>query len=282
MNLAFTKMHGAGNDFVVIDASRAPFTLTREARARLANRRFGIGCDQLLVVEAAHAKDEDFFFRIFNADGGEVEQCGNGARCVARFIRDKGLSTRQQLRLGSPGGTLQAELLDDGNVRVNMGKPQLTPADIPFLADEEQLTYSIDLEGESLDIGAVSMGNPHAVLTVNDVSRTPVADLGEMLESHSRFPQRVNVGFMQRVDAAHVKLRVFERGVGETLACGTGACAAVVWGVLAGQLDHNVEVELPGGRLVVSWQGRGEPVFLSGPAVTVFDGNLTQSLQREQ
>ncbi|HEX7030472.1 MAG TPA: diaminopimelate epimerase [Gammaproteobacteria bacterium] len=270
MQLAFTKMHGAGNDFVVVDATRAPLELDREERRRLADRRFGVGCDQLLVVESPRG-DEDFFYRIYNADGGEVEQCGNGARCVARFIHDKGLSQDTRLRLGSLGGIVEAELLEDA-VRVNMGAPKLAPADIPFVADAEALTYAVDLEGETLDIGAVSMGNPHAVLTVNDVAATPVADLGEMLESHPRFPERANVGFMQRVDATHVKLRVFERGVGETQACGTGACAAAVWGMLAGQLDHDVEVELPGGRLMVSWRGRGEPVFLAGPAVTVFEG----------
>jgi diaminopimelate epimerase len=273
-DIAFTKMHGAGNDFVVIDATAEPLELARNDRRLIADRRIGIGCDQLLFVEAPHG-DEDFFFRIFNADGGEVEQCGNGARCVARFIHDKGLARKRRLRLGSLGGTLEAELLDDGHVRVNMGAPRLAPAEIPFDADAEALTYAIDLEGEQLDVGAVSMGNPHAVLTVNDVADAPVADLGEMLEEHPRFPRRVNVGFMQRLDAAHVKLRVFERGVGETLACGTGACAAAVWGMLAGQLDPEVEVELPGGTLVVSWRGRGEPVFLAGPAVTVFEGNIT-------
>ncbi len=275
MNIAFTKMQGAGNDFVVIDATHAPFELAHDERARIAHRRFGVGCDQLLVVERARG-DEDFFFRIFNSDGGEVEQCGNGARCVARFIHDHALSGKRVLRLGSLGGTLEAELLDDGSVRVNMGAPRLAPAEIPFDAAVESLTYPIDLEGETLDIGAVSMGNPHAVLTVNDVAATPVDDLGEMLESHPRFPRRVNVGFMQKVDGTRVKLRVFERGVGETLACGTGACAAVVWGVLAGLLENDVTVELPGGNLVVSWRGRGEPVFLAGPAITVFEGTLIQ------
>lgn len=272
MPLPFTKMHGAGNDFVLVDATRTPFALDREARRRIADRRKGIGCDQLLVVQASQG-DEDFFYRIYNADGGEVGQCGNGARCIARFIHDKALSRERRLRLGSPGGIVETELLDDG-VRVNMGAPQLAPADIPFLADAEALTYAIDLEGETLEIGAVSMGNPHAVLMVKDLASTPVADLGEMLETHPRFPERVNVGFMQRLDATHVKLRVFERGAGETLACGTGACAAVVWGILAGQLEHEVEVRLPGGSLMVSWQGRGEPVFLAGPAVTVFEGTF--------
>ncbi|HEX7047434.1 MAG TPA: diaminopimelate epimerase [Gammaproteobacteria bacterium] len=273
MPITFTKMHGAGNDFVVVDATVAPFDLARQQRRQIADRRFGVGCDQLLVVEPARGGGEDFSWRIYNADGGEVEQCGNGARCVARFIHDKNLSRKTRLRLGSLGGIVQAELLEDG-VRVNMGAPAFAPDEIPFTADAEALTYAIDLEGESLDVGVVSMGNPHAVLTVSDVGTTPVADLGEMLESHSRFPERANVGFMQRLDASHVKLRVFERGVGETQACGTGACAAVVWGILAGQLDQDVEVQLPGGALMVSWRGRGEPVFLAGPAVTVFEGTF--------
>lgn len=274
MKISFVKMHGAGNDFVVIDATAAPVNLEREERRWLADRRLGIGFDQLLIVEAARS-EEDFHYRIFNADGGEVEQCGNGVRCVARFIHERGLSQKTHLRLGSLGGVLEAELLDDGQVRVNMGAPRLAPAEIPLLAEAESVTYAIQLEGETVDVGAVSMGNPHAVLMVNDTDNTPVADLGEMLESHEKFPNRANIGFMQRIDQGHIRLRVFERGVGETLACGTGACAAVVWGIVADQLDNTVEVQLPGGVLVVSWQGRGSPVFLTGPAVTVFEGNIT-------
>lgn len=274
MKIPFVKMHGAGNDFVVIDATAAPVNLEREERRWLADRRLGIGFDQLLIVEAARG-EEDFHYRIFNADGGEVEQCGNGVRCVARFIHERGLSQKTHLRLGSLGGVLEAELLDDGQVRVNMGAPRLAPAEIPLLAEAESVTYAIQLEGETVDVGAVSMGNPHAVLMVNDTDNTPVADLGEMLESHEKFPNRANIGFMQRIDQGHIRLRVFERGVGETLACGTGACAAVVWGIVADQLDNTVEVQLPGGVLVVSWQGRGSPVFLTGPAVTVFEGNIT-------
>lgn len=274
MKLSFVKMHGAGNDFIVVDATTASVNLEREVRRRLADRRVGVGFDQLLLVEAARA-DEDFYYRIFNADGGEVEQCGNGVRCVARYIHERSLSEKTRLRLGSPGGVLEAELLDNGQVRVNMGEPRLAPPEIPLLADAESVTYAIQVEGETLDLGAVSMGNPHAVLLVPDTDNAPVSILGEMLESHDRFPNRANIGFMQRLDSKHVKLRVFERGVGETLACGTGACAAVVWGVVAGQLDDEVEVQLPGGALVVSWQGRGSPVFLTGPAVTVFEGNIT-------
>ncbi|MBW3567420.1 MAG: diaminopimelate epimerase [Proteobacteria bacterium] len=272
-HLEFTKMQGAGNDFVVIDATRSPFMLDREARRRLADRRLGVGCDQLMVVEAPNG-DEDFSYRIYNADGGEVEQCGNGVRCVARFIHDRGLSDKRKLRLGSLGGVLETERLALDTVRVNMGEPVFEPARIPFDAERESLTYPLALEGEMVDVGVVSMGNPHAVLQVNDTRTTPVADLGEMLESHPRFPKRVNVGFMQKLDARHIRLRVFERGVGETLACGTGACAAVAWGNIAGILDHDVDVQLPGGTLVVSWQGRGTPVFLTGPATSVFEGSI--------
>lgn len=271
--LEFAKMQGAGNDFVVIDATLSPFTLDREARRRLADRRIGIGCDQLMIV-AAQDGDEDFSYRIYNADGGEVEQCGNGVRCVARFIHDRGLSDKRKLRLASLGGILETELLSPDTVRVNMGEPIFEPARIPFDAKQELLTYPLALEGELVDVGVVSMGNPHVVLQVNDTQSTPVADLGEMLESHPRFPERVNVGFMQKLDARHVRLRVFERGVGETLACGTGACAAVAWGNIAGILDHEVDVQLPGGTLVVSWQGRGTPVFLTGPATSVFEGSI--------
>lgn len=274
MTLPFTKMQGAGNDFVVIDATKGARVPEADERRRIADRRFGVGCDQLLVIEAA-AERGDFRYRIFNADGGEVEQCGNGARCVAKYVHEKGLSTKRLLAFDSKGGLLETELLEDGNVRVNMGEPRFAPAEIPFDANAEALTYLIDLEGESVEIGAVSMGNPHAVVIVTDVATTPVDDLGEMLESHPRFPNRANVGFLQRVNPTRAKLRVFERGVGETLACGTGACAAVAWGVLAGQFEHEVAVELPGGTLVVSWHGRGQPVFLAGPAVTVFEGTLT-------
>lgn len=272
-NLSFTKMQGAGNDFVVIDATHEPFDLDRDARRHLADRRRGIGCDQLMVVEAPDG-NEDFSYRIFNADGGEVEQCGNGVRCVARFIHDRGLSARTTLRLGSLGGLMETELLEDRSVRVNMGEPRFNPADIPFDAEQEQLTYPLALEGEMLEVGAVSLGNPHVVLQVTDTATTPVEDLGEMLESHPRFPKRVNVGFMQKIDAQRIRLRVFERGVGETLACGTGACAAVAWGILAGALNTDVEVELPGGTLVVSWRGRGTPLFLTGPADNVFEGTF--------
>lgn len=273
MSVRFTKMHGAGNDFAIIDATRTPFTLDETAIRRLADRRTGIGFDQLLVVEHA-VGNADFNYRIFNGDGSEVEQCGNGARCVARFVHDHGLSSSRALRLATRGGIIETELLADRTVRVNMGKPRLAPAEIPFIADEQCLRYPLEIAGDLMEIGAVSMGNPHAVLLVDDVDDAPVAALGPLIERHARFPKRANVGFLQVIDTHHVRLRVFERGAGETLACGTGACAAVVFGILTGALADEVEVALPGGTLVVSWAGRDAPVFLAGPAVTVFEGSI--------
>ena len=274
MNLEFTKMQGAGNDFVVIDASKAPFDLNESECRRLADRRYGVGCDQVLVILPPRSAEEDFSYRIYNADGGEVEQCGNGVRCVAKYIRDNQLSGRPVLRLGSLGGVMRAELLGADGIRIDMGEPVLEPAAIPFQAEQQQVSYPLELEGETFEIGAVSMGNPHAVIRVYDLDATPVADLGEMLECHPRFPQRVNVGFMELLDSNHIRLRVYERGVGETLACGTGACAAVVWGQLAGLLDETVAVDLPGGSLVISWKGAGQPVLMAGPATTVFTGEI--------
>lgn len=273
MKLDFTKMQGAGNDFVVLDATHRKLELGTDQYRHIADRRFGIGCDQVLQIETSDTPDADFRYRIFNADGGEVEQCGNGVRCVARYLRDAGLTEKDTLRLASLGGIMQTEFTADG-VRVNMGVPAFAPQDIPFEADTEQVSYSLELEGEMLEIGAVSMGNPHAVIRVHDLDNTPVRDLGEMLESHTRFPKRVNVGFMQVVDPQRIRLRVFERGVGETLACGTGACAAAVWGQLAGLLDSTVNVDLPGGRLMINWSGKGQPVLMSGPATTVFTGEM--------
>lgn len=274
MQIRFTKMEGAGNDFVVIDGSGAPLDLDAGECRRLADRRRGVGCDQVLVILPAQSKDEDFHYRIYNADGSEVEQCGNGVRCIARYIHDHGLSDKPLLRLGSLGGIMRAELLGDEGVRVDMGEPILEPADIPFDAKTRQVAYTLDLEGENFEIGALSMGNPHAVIRVYDLDATPVADLGEMLESHPRFPNRVNVGFLELLDSKHVRLRVYERGVGETLACGTGACAAAVWGQLAGLLDEKVAVDLPGGTLMISWKGTGHPVLMTGPATTVFTGEI--------
>lgn len=272
MKMCFTKMQGLGNDFVVIDGVNQTITLEPEHIRRLADRRFGIGCDQVLLVEATQRADADFRYRIFNADGGEVEQCGNGARCFARFVRDRGLTEKNDLWVETLAGLLQLRLLSDGQVAVEMGQPRLEPADAPFVASERSLRYPIAADGMKLEIGVVSMGNPHAVLMVDDVDQAPVAHLGPLLERHGRFPQRANVGFMQIVSPNHIRLRVFERGVGETLACGSGACAAVVVGRLWGRLWPNVRVELPGGELEIHWAGEGESVMMTGPATTVFEG----------
>jgi diaminopimelate epimerase len=272
MKLNFTKMHGLGNDFVVIDGINQAVALEPAQIRRLADRHFGIGCDQVLLVEAPDRPETDFRYRIFNADGGEVEQCGNGARCFARFVHDHGLTEKDDLRVMTAAGPLRLRLLPEGQVAVDMGQPRLEPADAPFFATERAPRYSIAADGVELAIGVVSMGNPHAVLRVDDVDQAPVAHLGPLLERHGRFPQRVNVGFMQIVAPDHIRLRVFERGTGETLACGSGACAAVVAGRLWGLLWPNVRVELPGGQLNVHWAGEGESVTLTGPATTVFEG----------
>lgn len=272
MTLRFTKMHGLGNDFVVIDGIGQTVALDPERIRHLADRHLGIGCDQVLLVEASDRPDADFRYRIFNADGGEVEQCGNGARCFARFARDRGLTDRDELRVSTAGGLLALRLQSDGRVAVDMGQPRLEPAEIPFFATERASRYPIAADGVELEIGVVSMGNPHAVLVVDDVDRAPVPHLGPLLERHGRFPNRANVGFMQILAPDHIRLRVFERGAGETLACGSGACAAVVAGRLWGLLWPNVRVELPGGELTVHWAGEGESVVMIGPATTVFEG----------
>ncbi|MDG4595629.1 MAG: diaminopimelate epimerase [Candidatus Contendobacter sp.] len=272
MKMNFTKMHGLGNDFVVIDGVSQTVTLDPARIRRLADRHFGIGCDQVLLVEASDRPDADFRYRIFNADGGEVEQCGNGARCFARFVRDHQLTDKDDLRVMTAAGPLRLRLLSKGQVAVDMGQPRLEPADAPFFATERAARYPIAADGVELEIGVVSMGNPHAVLMVDNVDQAPVGHLGPLLERHGRFPQRANVGFMQIVAPDHVRLRVFERGTGETLACGSGACAAVVVGRLWGLLWPNVRVELPGGELRIHWAGEGESVTLTGPATTVFEG----------
>jgi len=274
MQLSFTKMHGLGNDFVVLDATQNPIELTTEQIRFIADRHFGVGCDQLLMVESPRNSATDFYYRIFNADGGEVEQCGNGARCFARFVRDKGLTDKDVIDVGTMNGNIRLFIEEDEQVRVNMGSPIFNPADIPFQADSEADRYTIEVDDENHDIGAVSMGNPHAVLLVEDVSTAPVELLGPQIESHPRFPQRVNVGFMKVKDPGHIDLRVFERGSGETLACGTGACAAMVVGRRQGLLDEQVRISLPGGDLVVSWRGDNEPVWMTGPAIPVFDGAI--------
>ena len=277
MTLAFTKMEGLGNDFMVIDALRTPVQLDLDAIRRLADRRRGVGFDQLLLIEKPARDSSAARFRIYNADGGEVEQCGNGARCVARFLVEAGYAdAAQPFTLETLGGDLVADVGDIQNVRVNMGVPMLEPEKIPFDARQRAMSYELDVDGKLCEIGAVSMGNPHAILDVPDVDIAPVAELGPRIERHTRFPRRTNVGFAQWLDRGHVRLRVFERGTGETLACGSGACAAVVWGRLSGWLDEQVEVALAGGRLVISWQGEGLPVWMSGPANRVFDGRLSQ------
>ncbi len=267
-------MHGLGNDFVVIDAINQQIALTPEQIRRLSDRHFGIGFDQLLLVEKAVSANADFKYRIFNADGSEVSQCGNGARCFARFVRDKKLSDKNEIRVDTNSGQLLLRFDDDDQITVNMGVPRHAPAEIPLLTEEESRFYTVLVNDTEKAFGAVSMGNPHAVIQVTDVKSAPVAELGKALESHAFFPERVNVGFMQVVDRQHIKLRVYERGAAETLACGSGACAAVVIGIEHNLLDHTVCVELPGGTLTINWPGRGEPVLMTGPAISVFEGHL--------
>lgn len=272
--LNFTKMHGLGNDFMVVDAISQPFRLSPETIRELADRHFGIGFDQLLVVEPPGLPDVDFRYRIFNSDGSEVEQCGNGARCFARFVRDQRLTNKKVIRVQTAKGVIELRVGRSGMVTVDMGVPELNPPAIPFAADRRKDVYSVEVGGESLELSAVSMGNPHGVLVVDNVDTAPVAELGPRLENHPRFPARANIGFMQVVDPGHIRLRVFERGSGETMACGSGACAAVVVGRLRGLLDSRVDVELTGGRLVIEWQGEGSPVMMEGPATSVFEGQL--------
>ncbi len=272
MQLSFTKMHGLGNDFVVFNAIDQLLELSSRQIRFLADRRFGIGCDQVLLVEAARSADTDFYYRIFNADGGEVEQCGNGARCFARFVRDKGLSARDILKVGTAAGKITLYHEADDLVRIDMGVPGFVPSQIPFDAPRQALTYPIELDGEAYQVGVVSMGNPHAVMLVDDVASADVERLGPLLESQALFPQRVNAGFMQVLSRSEIALRVYERGAGETFACGTGACAAVVSGIQRGLLDERVNVKVRGGELVISWRGDGAPVWMTGPAVAVFEG----------
>jgi diaminopimelate epimerase len=274
MRLQFTKMQGIGNDFIVIDAIHQEVALDSDSIRRLADRRFGIGCDQLLLVEPPRLTGTDFHYRIFNADGSEVEQCGNGARCFARFVHDQGLTDKTEIPVGTAAGSIVLHLERNGLVRVDMGAPVLEPARIPFQSDLCSPTYALDVDDERLTIGAVSMGNPHAVLLVDDVDTAPVAGLGPRIESHPRFPQRVNAGFMQILSPDHIRLRVFERGAGETLACGTGACAAVVSGRLRNLLGSRVRVSLPGGDLVIEWHAPGDVVWMTGPAESVFQGEI--------
>ncbi len=272
MIIQFTKMHGLGNDFVVIDGISQSVSLNCAQIRFIADRHFGIGCDQLLLVEKPVSDNADFKYRIFNADGSEVAQCGNGARCFARFVRDKKLTDKDEIRVDTDAGQLVLQLQEDGLVTVNMGIPRHAPAQIPLQASSEEKLYRLNIADEDVSFGAVSMGNPHAVLTVADVEVAPVNELGAKLESHPFFPQRANIGFMQVVNRHTINLRVFERGAGETMACGSGACAAVVIGIEQGLLDENVSVTLPGGQLNIRWQGRGTPVFMTGSAESVFEG----------
>jgi len=274
MIIDFTKMHGLGNDFVVIDAVSQQITLNEPRLRLIADRRFGVGCDQILLVEPARSPDTEFYYRIYNADGGEVEQCGNGARCFARFVHEQGLTGSTEIAVGTAGGDIRLYLEGDDQVRVNMGPPQLQPDDIPFEAETQAVSYELDVAGQAIEIGALSMGNPHAVLLVPDTATAEVERLGPLIEHHRRFPRRTNVGFMAVEGRGQIALRVFERGAGETLACGTGACAAMVHGRLRGLLDDRVRVRLPGGDLMVSWAGNEQPVWMTGPAVRVFDGRI--------
>lgn len=277
--LKFTKMHGLGNDFMVVDGVNQAFEPQEAPLTQWASRHTGVGFDQLLLVEKAGAADVDFRYRIFNADGSEVEQCGNGARCFARFVADKGLSSKQEIRVETARGVIVPRLLDSGLVMVNMGKPRLMPSEIPFVPAageaDDALTHIVLVGLESVPLSCVNMGNPHAVLLVDDVDTAPVARWGEAIESNEQFPERVNVGFMQVLDEGHIRLRVYERGAGETQACGTGACAAVVAGVRLGLLQaaSQIRVSLPGGDLHIEWQP-GDDVMMTGPVQTVFEGEL--------
>ena len=273
MRLKFTKMQGLGNDFVVIDAVNQSVCLSPAQRRLLADRHFGVGCDQILLVEGA-VGDADFRYRIYNADGGEVEQCGNGARCFVRYVHDRGMTQKNEIRVETSGGLIIPRLEANGEVSVNMGMPKFEPKQIPFIAEKRAMTYSIDISGRQVEISAVSLGNPHAVQLVEDVDGAPVITEGALIENHPSFPKRVNAGYMQVVDRTHIRLRVYERGAGETLACGTGACAAVVIGIERGLLQSTVQVNMRGGDLTVRWEGEDQPVWMTGPAVTVFDGEI--------
>jgi diaminopimelate epimerase len=280
MLLRFTKMHGLGNDFVLLDLISQSITIREDQIRALADRRLGVGFDQLLIVEPPDDPETDFKYRIFNADGTEAEQCGNGARCFLRFVRDRGLTTKTQIRLGTNTGVIEARLEADGNITIDMGAPILEPSRIPFIAEKANITYALDVAtplcrtASTVEISSISVGNPHAVLVVESVDDAPVGQLGPLIENHQRFPQRVNVGFMQIVSRNQIRLRVFERGVGETRACGTGACAAVVAGRLRGLLDETVNVSLAGGNLSISWAGDNSPILMTGPASRVYEGRL--------
>jgi diaminopimelate epimerase len=274
MKIRFTKMHGLGNDFVVLDAINQNFVPTPAQARFLADRHFGIGCDQILVVERSGTPGVDFRYRIFNADGGEVEQCGNGARCFVRFVHDQKLTSKRGIVVETKSGLISPRLEEDGRVTVNMGAPIFDPMQIPFVSDSHEVIQPLEIGKKIVQITAVSMGNPHAVQVVKNVEAAPVATQGPLIEHHPRFPRRVNAGYMQIVDRSHIRLRVFERGAGETLSCGTGACAAVVAGIRRKLLDNTVHVATLGGSLSITWAGERSPVLMTGPAITVFEGEI--------
>lgn len=274
MQLRFTKMHGLGNDFMVLDLISQHAHIQPKHVRLWGDRNTGIGFDQLLIVETPTTPDVDFRYRIFNADGSEVEQCGNGARCFARFVFDKRLTVKKQIRVETKSGIIELHLKGDGQVRVDMGAPRLQTAEIPFIAEAETLSHAVQVDGETVELAVVSMGNPHGVLRVADVDQAPVLTLGPKLECHPRFPQKANIGFLQIIDAQRARLRVWERGVGETRACGTGACAAAVAGIRQGWLKSPVSIELPGGLLNIEWDGVGQPVLMTGPATRVYEGQV--------
>ena len=274
MKLNFTKMHGAGNDFVVIDCVRQSVPLSPGKIRFIADRHRGVGCDQVLLVEPPDHPDADFRYRIYNADGSEAGQCGNGARCFARFVLEQRLSAKRELRVQTTSGFMQLKTLNDGRVLAELGTPKFEPCDIPLIADSPAIQYALQVDECNYQVGALSMGNPHVVLQVDSCNDAAVHILGPKLERHPRFPERVNVGFMQVVSRSEIKLRVYERGAGETQACGTGACAAAVHGMQLGLLDQSVTVQLPGGKLTVSWLGGDAPVWLGGPTANVFEGSL--------
>lgn len=275
MHFHFSKMHGLGNDFMVVDCITQNIFFSPDLIRRLADRHTGVGFDQLLVVEAPYDPETDFHYRIFNADGSEVEQCGNGARCFARFVRMKGLTNKYSINVSTKKGKMVLKIEENDLITVNMGIPEFEPSKIPFKAKQPEKTYILRTDAHTLFCGAVSMGNPHVVTVVDDVDTADVDTLGPLLESHERFPERVNAGFMQVVNREEVRLRVYERGAGETQACGSGACGAVAVGITQGLLAENVKVRLSGGDLHISWQGPGKPLYMTGPATHVFDGQLS-------
>ncbi len=276
MELTFTKMHGLGNDFVVLDFTQEPKTLSKAQAAHLADRKFGVGCDQILIVEKALSKSADFRYRILNADGSEVSQCGNGARCFVRYVHDKGLSDKNPLIVETAEGILELKAINNSElVEVNMGIPRFEPNQVPLKVETRRTLYHAQIGDDHYEFAAINMGNPHAVLTVENIETAQVLELGQILESHALFPARANIGFMQINNPSRIALRVFERGVGETLACGSGACAAVVAGIQQGLLQSNVTVEMTGGELEISWAGEGKAVHMTGPAKSVYRGQIT-------